>query len=355
MAGGPGVLWAQAESARQSLGLGEIQVGGWLALDGDRLVSFDLSNGRTLWEQVLEEDENVDSALLDPDGRWVYTVDQLGLVQQYELTGQTGGVPLVQRWEIDLEVVGRPGLLPLPGGGIILLMPRTWAAVSAEGDLLWERPAPGGVEDWIELDRRLNLAVRGEQRGIYQVDQTGLVLWVPGISGRLVAMDDVMYVYDGLGVHRLTPGSDLVEPVYTLPSAYPRLGDMAVSPAGELVLAHSDREDRRILALDSEGRVLWERSIADVSGGDFRLVLSDGRVYLALWNLTSREDQLKLFAISKRGEILQLIFRGGTRTPYPAGAWLEVLSDERLLIRIGGGGLALLDPAQAQLGLNVTE
>ena len=159
-------------------------------------------------------------------------------------------------------------------------------------------------------------------------------------------------MYDGKGVHRLTAGFETAELIYALPLAYPRLGDMAVSEGGELVVAHSDRGDRKVMALDLEGNVLWERSVAALPGGDLALEVSGGRIYLALWNLTSREHQLQLYAVSERGEILRQVFLGGTRTPFPAGAWLEVLKDERLLIRVGGGGMALLDPAQALLDLS---
>ena len=354
MGGSPGIIWALPPEASASVGLGEITGGGWLTLEGDRLVRIDLADGRTLWEQVLEEDQFVDGALLDPTGQWVYTVDQFGYLQQLELSLAEVSAAPVLRWEIDVEGIGRPSLLPLPGGGVLVLMPRTWTAVSAAGEQLWERSAPGAVSDWIQMDETLVLALRGVEGGIWRVDRTGMEMRVAEITGRLAVLDETLFIYDGEGVYRFMAGSEDVELIYALPHAYPRLGDIVVNTAGDLVLAHSDRGDRKVMALSVEGNVLWEGSIAALPSGDPRLVEADGRVYLELWNSTSRENQLQLYAVSEGGEVLRQVFQGGTRTPFPAGAWLEVLSDERLLIRIGGGGMALLDPAQALLEVSET-
>ncbi len=355
MAGSPGVLWAQVMTSRQSYGLGEIAEGTFLAQDGDHLISIDLANGRTRWEQVLEEGQEIDRALLDLSDERVYTVDQLGLLQALEISQSDGIIRLDKGWEIDLEVVGRPGLLPLPGGGVIVTMPRTWTAVSEVGDLLWQEQAPGVLVDWIQAGERLILAVRGERTGIWIADQTGLSTWTLEVVGRLARINEEVFLYDGAGVYRLTAGSEDLELHYALPSAYPRLGDMVVSSESELIIVHADRQDRKVIALSQDGEIRWERSVAGLPGGDFQLIVSSGRAYLAVWNTTSRENQLQVYAISENGESLQLVFSGGTRTPFSAGAWLEILGNDWMLIRIGGGGLALLDPQQALIDLSLNE
>ena len=188
MGGGPGVIWARPPEARASTGLGEIAGGKWVNLEGERLIGVDLADGRILWEQELEEDQQVDSAMLDPSGQWVYTVDQFGVLQQLTLGAAESSAPPAQRWEIDLDVLGMPGLLPLPGAGVIVMMPRTWTAISAEGERLWERSAPGGVDDWAQAADALVLAIRGVEGGIWQADQTGLVQRIPNITGRLAVV-----------------------------------------------------------------------------------------------------------------------------------------------------------------------
>ncbi len=156
-----------------------------------------------------------------------------------------------------------------------------------------------------------------------------------------------MWFHDLNGVFRLDAESQSSKLVYPLPSSYIDLGDMIALPDGGLLLAHRDRFDERIIALDPSGRVRWERSYAGLVQGEVSLLEVDGRVYLMSQGRANAAGEVSLYAIDLERDELRHIFRGGSRAPVPVYTWATAAGDGLIVINIGGGSLALLDPLAA--------
>ena len=54
-----------------------------------------------------------------------------------------------------------------------------------------------------------------------------------------------------------------------------------------------------------------------------------------------------LYAMDRQNSALRHIFTGGTRVPLPVGNWFVSVNDDLLLINVGGGSMAALDPDTA--------
>ena len=151
-------------------------------------------------------------------------------------------------------------------------------------------------------------------------------------------------------VHSVDAHTRAAELLYLLPKGTVRQGDMIALPDGSLLLVHSDVDDRRLIALDPSGALLWERSVAYATRGAQRLLLIDGQPYLLARDSTQLVEsastaahELTLFAIDPGTAALTRLFAGGTRDPRLEYTDAYPLEHGRLLINIAGSTLVMLD------------
>lgn len=189
----------------------------------------------------------------------------------------------------------------------------------------------------------------GQDTDLWTIDESGPTAWAAQISGLPVISGDGLFVYDQEGVYRLDPETRSAELLYALPRASPELGDMVALPDGGLLLAHTDWYDRRLIALDNDGTLRWQRSFSDVAPGQPRLHLLDSQPYMLLQNDTAYATDIAIFAIEMDRAELTHIFTGGTRTPRPQDTSAFAIDNDRLLLNIGGGSMVALD---AQLAID---
>lgn len=128
-----------------------------------------------------------------------------------------------------------------------------------------------------------------------------------------------------------------------MPQATQSWGDITALPDGSLLLAHADRFDHRLIVLNPDGGVRWQRSYADVMGGRPRLLVLDGQPYLILESTTAGLTRLAIFAIDTGNATLARVFSGGTRGGRPEDSWATVIDGRRILLHIGGGSVAAID------------
>ena len=357
--------------------LGPLRDNSFAVLEENVLSGVDLTYGRRRWRQPPIE--SFAGGLAGADGATLYAVDAAGEILAFsvppmEEDAGTFPPPPTRAWTYTLpvtETADAPTLMPLSGGGVVV---STWSmayhsdsrslsgrrqmtALSAGGDLLWERTLPAPALWTTEFDRwalagdRLIFATAGPEGGVWTAREDGATLWTAEVTGRPVPAANGAYVYAEDGIYRLENGEATARLLYRLPTAYLELGDLIALPDGGLLLAHRDRRDRRLIALDGDGDLRWERSLGALAG-TARLLLLDGRPYLTLQDDTTDVTKMNVYAVDLETQGLTHLFAGGgvweareeapLITPFAAGG--------RLLLAIHGSGLVVFDPRAATNG-----
>jgi len=353
IAASPGVQWLQPSAAQGVKGLGMLGPDTFAALEEDRLIGLNLLDGSPSWSHALSTRPS--DAALDTDRSAIYVSNIYGRLQAFRLLDpQDGDVsaatpsPLTSTWTIKLDAVGSATLMPLPGGGLVASFRRQMFGVSPTGEVLWQRATSGRVFDWALADDRLIFSTEGVDGAIWMIDQAQPVVLASGNNGRPVFVGNQVWLYDDDGIYRLHLESPSADLLYTLPLGSPLLGDMVALPdGGGVLVAHTDRSDRRLIALNTDGTIRWQRSFADITRGQQRLLVLDGRPYLVSQDASVSSNQIAIFAIDMNGAELTHIFTGGSRSPWQGDSWALAITDHRILISIGGSGMAALDAGAA--------
>ena len=353
-----GVLWNTALDSNVPQNLGLLD-GETLLLKGvGELHGFDLIDGTVRWSQPISSSV---AATIDAREPVVYLARMGGQLQAWEpadpASAGTNGPGLSLRWEIDLDTLGLSTLLPLPWGGVALAVSQDLYAVSPAGVLLWTQEEIARPSDWIPAGDDLLVSLVGRLGPLWTLSRSGASAGAAELTGHLVGTDRGLYLYNTEGVFGLEPETLSAELLYPLARGTVRLGDMIGLPDGTLLLVHADLADRRLIALDPSGALLWERSLSRATSGDQRLLLLDGRPYLlarestnVTGSISTSAYELTLFAIDLETARLTRLFTGGTRDPQVEFTAAYPLEDGRLLINIAGSTLVMLDVEAAVAG-----
>ncbi len=367
IASSPGVQWSRPFFADYVSVLDILDAQTALAIQGQDVIGIDVQDGRLLWR--LKSSEPIGDAVVDADQSTVYVADQNGRIEAMQLPTPSNENASSQKWVIELDMSGAPALMPLPNSGLVA---SAWQwgyketdegrklskiikmfGISAEGEVLWEERYPASLSDstftddnWLIEDGRLFITNGGQDADVWTIDESGSTPWDAQVGGRLLRSGDTLFVYAVDGIYRLDPETHEAELLYPLLRAYPELGDMVTLPDGGLLVAHPGLRDRRLIALDREGNVQWQRSYANAGFGQPRLFSLDGAIYLALLNDTTSSSEIDIYAVQADGDELVHLFRGGTRSSIAGDASVLPLEDNRILIGTGGS-IAVLDVEQA--------
>jgi murein DD-endopeptidase MepM/ murein hydrolase activator NlpD len=350
LTGAPGVRWARLSAAGLQV-LGTLPPETLVGIQDEDLVGVDLRDGSLLWQLPLER--RIRAASFDPAAGVVHTVGWLGDVTAWRLENAAAagpaGASLVQLWETELDTIGTPHLMPLPGGGLVLGVREELYGLSPAGRLLWSRLLGANVAAWTVDGSRLILTTARPAEQVWAVDTSGPQLLADGIGGRPVVAGGDVFLYARAGVYRLDPAAGS-EPrlLYPLNTIYALPGDMVALPTGELMVAHADTADSRLIVLRPDGTVRWERSIDDIHDGRPTLLLVAGRPYLLFERDTNYAADIALFAVDLARKELVRIFDGGARNPQPDQTWAQALGPNDLVLNLAGGHVVLLDVTAAE-------
>lgn len=351
----PGVQWSHSSTSNQNQSLGVLRDGTLALLRGSELSGVDLSDGSLRWSQLITTTTN--ATLVDPEGSTIYVASLAGRIEALGVppapTGDSSPPDpyLSRRWEASLGLIGIPTLMPLPGGGMVVSIRQELYGFSAQGRELWHQEAVSRPDDWVVAGDQLIFSTAGINAALWRADSSGPVELAAGANGRLAAVGDSVWIYDEDGVYRLDLESSSVELLYRLPEGFLRLGDVLALPDGGVLVAHTDRHDRRLIALDADGQLDWERSFEGVLEGQPELLLQNGQPYLIAWrnagrssgSLTSTSSEISLFGIDLQGAELQRLFVGGTRNPLVENCAVYAAGSGRLVFNIAGASLVSLD------------
>ncbi|MBN1890071.1 MAG: peptidoglycan DD-metalloendopeptidase family protein [Thermoflexales bacterium] len=337
MAALPGVAWVWP-FIPPSQSVGVLNGDTFVAVDGERIVAIKLSDGRLSWTRPFTAGQ-MSTAIINADQTLLYICDQLGRLEAFSSPGPS----LVALWQLNLDTVGRPGLIPLPGGGVAVYTYGRLFGVSPEGQLIWKLGALPTSLDWSLAGEQLILTSPIQKAPVWVIDRSQPVTWTMQISGRPLVAGEQILIHGREGVYRLEADTRSPELVHLLPPAMLEPGDMIALSDGGLLVAHVDQTDRRLIALNADGSLRWQRSYAHVMRGNPRLLASGQRVYVLLQEDGLYQDRVELFELDMDTAELRRIFTGGTRSGLASDGWVLALDNGRLLIDVAGSSLVALD------------
>lgn len=227
--------------------------------------------------------------------------------------------------------------------------PDQLTAISENGEILWQADPLGPVVGWVLTYEALIITTDDEQTPLWSMDEAGARAWNAAIPGKPVVLGDHVYLYSEEGIYRLDPDTLSAELIYALPKGILKWGDIVPVAGEELLVVHADPDDRRLLALDPDGLLLWERSLGNFPSGQVQLLEVNDQAYLIVQQATSYANNVAIYAIDTDSAELILIFKGGTRTPVtnPNTTWAYAVNEETIVFNIGGGGLVAFNPLLA--------
>jgi murein DD-endopeptidase MepM/ murein hydrolase activator NlpD len=350
LAASPGVLWTQPASAEVVRTAETAQEKLILLLDGEHIRAIDMTSGEEVWRRPVGED--IERLMFDRESGQIYTANQKGEVLAYALPDSEGGITItgaLPLWAVDFDVVGIPTLMPLPGGGLVLSAWDHLVAISASGEFLWEVELETRPYDWLLHGETLFVTANGVEWPLLTANRSGWQFWDTRTGGRLATAGDQVLLYDGERLYRLDLAAESVEPLLNLPGGRRDAGDVAPLPGGGLIVAHVDRADRRLLAFDSGGNLLWQRSVDDATAGDLRLFAAGDKLFLVDKSRGTWGSEIALFALDLEEEPQLLhLFSGGSRSSALDQTSITPLAYDQVLINIDGRSLTLLDTAEAE-------
>ena len=350
----PNILWTRLDYGRPQEEVGMLGNDTFIVLKDQTLIAIDLENGseRWRWQPVSSDDEEplaIETALIAAGAEGIYTADQLGGVRRLEFAGSGNGTPGEanfqaprEAWQIDLDTMGVPVLMPLFDGGLVVSTASGMFGLSPQGEILWQRKEIPPVTSWSISPEGVLVATTGEDQ-LWQIEPSGPEL-LANMGGVVAFSQRGIYLYTGSQIFHLEADGDQAESVLELPAAYPGLGAITALPDGGLILGHPDRADSRLMLIDSDGNLSWEWSLAELEPLQVWFLQSEGDLYLLMERRSSAGSKVDLFAVDLETGALLEVFRGGSRTPRRTLTSGLGLSEGRLLLQIGGGSLLMLRP-----------
>jgi hypothetical protein len=348
----PGVAWNRPAVGDGTVAIGPVGDHSLVILEDDQVSALQVEDGGLAW--TLEYEEEVDRAILDAARPMLYTADQLGRLAAFRLPGEQDGAGAEPDflWDTDLDAVGFPTLISLPGGGLVLSFWEQLFAVSQAGRVLWEADEVGRPLDWVVAGEQLVLSTAGGEHDLWLLDTDGLAPFETPLSGQLAAGPGdrpLLLAVDGL--YRLDPTRRAAERLLELPQSLPNSGAILALADGGLLLVHQDRFDTRLMALEEDGALRWERSLAEVVGGQLSLMSLGERVLLLAQDGRGGAAELTILAVDLEEASLTRLFEGGTRSAILSLTAAYSAGQDHLLVNIGGGSLLALDVTEAESGI----
>jgi outer membrane protein assembly factor BamB len=374
IAASPGVSWVRPLAGGETQGIGLLDEETYLILQDSELIALNVQDGTLRWR--YRPSLRLYDALIHPADRRLYIVSVFGALQALRLsasaetgTHAAGPTPLEPVWEIELEDVIFPDLMPLPGGGVSLSVRQggqgpSLIGVSPAGHKVWEKQAALWSSHWVLSGSHLLASGAGEE--IWAIDQEGPTAPDTKAGGRLALTGEkALLSYDAEGVYRLDLSNGTAQLIYSLPGGFPGYRDIVVlqpdgikppdvappddaAPSdGVILLTHKDAAGSSLTALDPNGALRWRRSYEPTLREQQQLLSFDGRIYLISQTYGLSFSQVTLFEIDVAHAELLRVFSGGSRNLTATDTWFEHVGEGRLLLHIGGTGLLALDTRAA--------
>jgi hypothetical protein len=335
----PGVQWTRPFTTFIQP-LSQLSENNFALIEGERLITIGLDTGRLA--ATLPITEEVEHALISDDQSILYTANRLGHLAAYALPD------LRPLWQLGLGSGGPTSLISLPGFGVVVSIRENLFVVAADGRLLWRQNVRGRPFAWATANDQIILTTSGSNHATWLISSGHPPLRIASLTGYPVPMGEEIWLYAETGVYRLNPARATPELLYGLPPALLLQSHFTALPDGGVLLAHADRFDRRLIALNQDGSMRWQRSYHSLAVNELQLMTLNGQIYLVTSGGSSPILNLSIYALDLTTAELTHIFTGGTRTAVPGSTWAAAAGNGQILINLGGGHMLALDPLVAK-------
>ncbi|MEA3337374.1 MAG: peptidoglycan DD-metalloendopeptidase family protein [Chloroflexota bacterium] len=358
----PGVLWARPVSPDFQRILGSNEKDIFFVLQTDALVAIDGKDGSVRWRLPAQESW-VDGAIAAGNSG-IYLISEQGVLHAFDLAVDGEGGDPAPRWQLDLELTGKPGLIALPQGGVAafawrmgysadeqrLSGLRQVIALASDGSELWEKELPAslhwqpGQDRWLLAGDQVVLAIGGPEGDLWSIDEMGAAAWDVGMSGPLAGDRQGLWLYGEDGVFKLDPEGGSARLSIPLPWGYPDFGDILVLPDGGLLVVHGSSRYRPLMVFDRNGVLRWQRSLRDLGPGQAQLVQVGDQPYLMLQQETRAARRVTLYAIDMATRSLVHLFSGaGPASTSSASAFAWAGGDGGVMLAIDQGSVVMVN------------
>lgn len=324
----PGVEWMRPFTTTGSIGVGLLSDGTLAAVDDTQLVGIDPGDGSLRWSQPVSP--TLRGALVDATGTQLYLSMYTGSVQAF---GDRGA----RLWQIDFGPLSRPVLMPMPGGGVVVHVDQQLIGVSSRGERLWQIDRVAPPFDWALDGDRLIFTTDATYPVVHALDRSGDLRWAARFGGRPVVAGGQAFVYNPSGVYRLDLSTWSDYRVLPLDPTALELGHVIALGDGGLLVAHRSRTDQRLIALNADGTLRWDKSIAALGRSLPRLLSAGDEVYA----MTIDGD---LVSIDPANGDARVIFDSGRSKRIAGEASLFATAEGQLLFDFRGGAIVALEP-----------
>jgi hypothetical protein len=206
---------------------------------------------------------------------------------------------------------------------------------SSLGDQLWRVENLPPPIDWLRANGDLLLTAGGDQPALYRLDRSGALTHLAALSGRLAVSGDHLFVYAPTALYRLSETPQLLK---QLDRTGTNQGGLIVTPDGGVIVAHHGVNGRRLIALQPDGSLRWERSIQSITGGAPHLISIKGEVYA----VTQEGD---VWWIDQKLGEAQRVLDGTRLLTLPGSVRSVITAAGTLIVDARGGRLVALDPS----------
>ena len=345
VASAPGVVWTRPSADwRGTTVLTMLDDDTVVVSEDGRLLGISVFDGDLRWSQTSSI--RATHGAIDIDQSMLYTANQYtGRVEAFHLQerqpggGATGSdSPLVPAWESRLDASGSVTLVPLPNGGVVASFRQRIFGVSALGRLLWTHDSPGLLLDWVLLGGRVLVSTTGEDASVWEVDETGMSMAAVPVSGQVIIRDDQLVVFGDDGLYSAGPDTSLADLLYALPKRRLEQGDLVALSDGGFLLVHTDSSDRRLITLNRDGTLRWQRSVArTLRSSEYHLLMVDGYPLVVSHRRSASSSELSIFGVDLDRAMLVRLFAAEGWTPRPGDSWAYPIGDNCVLLNIGSG------------------
>ncbi len=327
----PGVQWTRPFTSTDSVGFGLLNDGTLAAIDARQLISLDPLGNDVRWSYPISG--TVNQAVVDADRSAVYLSTLGRSLQAIDAAGEA-------LWQIEFDGPGRVALMPLPGGGVVAHVNERLVGISSEGRQLWQAEGVAPPYDWVLDGDRLIFTTNAEVPIVHMLDRAGDLHQTAQIGGRLAVTGGGVFIYNTNGVHRLEPERFRADLVLPLDAGFLADGHIMTLPDGGLIVSHRGRRDLRLIGVNVDGTLRWDRSVSDLTFHSPYPFLVGDQVYV----LTAEGDVLWIDA---RDGTAQRVFDGGSGTQLTGDLWAFEIGESRVLFDFRGGQIIAFDPRVA--------
>jgi outer membrane protein assembly factor BamB len=344
----PGIVWTFPFGEASTIGLGSY-LGDYILMHEGMIKAVNKIDGSISWHQRISDKTRNALVVVQTNQQNDTESDsgdhaQPGRFYLFELGGKLSAcsldVPEEILWDVNLNAYSNAELIPIPHGGVLTVDRSRIIALDPEGRIQWNQAVGSFPMSWVRYQDQI---VFSTDDGLLITDQHGFDVWDWKTTGLVTTLGENLFLYAEDGFYRV----DLFSQTGVLLKGFDGtiLDQCAITPAEDhgLVLIHTNGHDRRLLLINPTGKVVWERSINNLSRGQWQLFSDRDAVYLKHTHSSYSISTVDIYTIDLETGGLTHIIRTSSRRAFSRDTWIHPMGDGIWLLNTDGGPLGAFD------------